>query len=309
MYSSDGTSLGYTNTDDQSSINAIHAAIDNGISLFDTAAAYGAGHSERLLGSALKNRPEAVVVTKIGIAIDESSKTLTGEDIEAGSVMPAIERSLKRLDREVIDVVLLHPNTIPMDKANILFDELEAAAIAGKIKACGWSTDYIENANAMKQRPAFSCIEHAMHVLMDAPNMQSVVRDANLYALIRSPLAMGLLTGNYNALSSMPAADIRSTRQDWTNYYIDGKPNSEYIDRLNAIRDLLQTDGRSIVQGALSWIWGKSEQNIPIPGARTVEQAEGLAAALSYGALPPHVMAEIEGLVGGVCVSEGDGPR
>ena len=64
MYSGDGTSLGYTNTDDAESLRAIHAALANGISLFDTAAAYGAGHSERLLARALKQAPDAKIVTK-----------------------------------------------------------------------------------------------------------------------------------------------------------------------------------------------------------------------------------------------------
>ena len=64
------TSLGYTGADDAESLRTIHAALEGGITLFDTAAAYGAGHAERLLGKALKDRPEAVIVTKIGIGIE-----------------------------------------------------------------------------------------------------------------------------------------------------------------------------------------------------------------------------------------------
>ena len=72
-------SVGYTNADDAESVRTIHAGLDAGITLFDTAAAYGAGHSERLLGQALKGR-EALVVTKIGIAIDEKQTDHRGRD-------------------------------------------------------------------------------------------------------------------------------------------------------------------------------------------------------------------------------------
>ena len=309
MFAADGTSLGYTNSTDKDSIEAIHAGLANGINLFDTAAAYGAGHSERLLATALKGHPDAVVVTKIGIGIDEKTRTLTGEEIEASNVIPAIDRSLKRLERESIDVVLLHPNTIPLEQAQFVFDEMEKARQLGKIKAFGWSTDYVANAKAMKDRDGFKVVEHAMHVLMDAPKMQSVLRDEGLLALIRSPLAMGLLSGKYTAKSTMPQDDIRATKQDWTGYYIDGKPNPEYLTRFNAIRELLQTDGRTTVQGALAWLWGKSANNVPVPGARNVEQVEGLAGAIAHGALSDTVMIEIDALLDGQFVSDGESPR
>ena len=68
---------------------------------------------------------------------------------------------------------------------------------------------------------------------------------------------------------------------------------------VDTVRELLQTDGRTVYQGALSWLWAKSDNNIPIPGARTQEQVEGLAKALSFGPLPTNVMSEIDSLVGG----------
>ena len=309
MYGPDGTSLGYSNSDDAESIKAIHAALDNGISLFDTAAAYGAGHSERLLAKALKHRPDAVVVTKIGIGIDEQSKVLSFDDFEAAEVIPAIDACLRRLERDCVDVVMLHLNSLPPAQAEVLFDEMDKARLAGKIKSFGWSTDFTASAKAMASRPGFVAVEHAMHVLMDAPNMQQVVHDNDLYALIRSPLAMGLLSGKYTIDSSLPKGDIRTNNQDWTKYYIDGKPNPEYIERFNAVRELIQTDGRTAVQGALAWLWAKHPQNIPIPGARTVEQIEGLAAALSFGALPTAVMDEVDALVGDSFVSEGESER
>jgi len=195
MYGADGSSLGYTNSDDKESVNAISAALANGINLFDTAAAYGAGHSERLLGKALRNHPDALIITKIGIAIDEQNKTLTGDEIEPSSVLPAIERCLKRLNRDKIDLLLLHQNELPVQQANLLFDEMDKARKAGKISAFGWSTDFTDSVQAAFSRDGFVAVEYAMHVLMDAPKMQQVTNDNSLHSLIRSPLAMGLLSG------------------------------------------------------------------------------------------------------------------
>lgn len=309
MFAADGQSLGYTNADDAESVKALHAALDNGITLFDTAAAYGAGHSERLLGKALKSHSDAQIVTKIGIAIDEDSKTLTGDEVEPESVIPAIDRCLARLDRDAIDLLLLHHNALPPEQASAVFDQMELALQSGKILSYGWSTDYTASVQAMANRSGFVAVEHAMHVLMDAPNIQQVISEHNLHALIRSPLAMGLLSGKYTRNSVMPAEDIRATNQGWRPYYIDGSPNPEYLDRFNAVRELLQSDGRTAAQGALAWLWAKSPNNIPIPGARTVEQVEGLAAALALGPLPSDAVSEIEELVGGIDVSDGTADR
>lgn len=297
MYSADGTSLGYTNTNDKESIRTIHAALSNGIRLFDTAAAYGAGHSERLLGTALKGNADALVVTKIGMAIDETTKQITGDEVAPETVMPAIDRCLGRLQRDRVDLVLLHLNELPVEQADVIFDELDKARDAGKIRAYGWSTDFSDSAAAMVNRSGFVAIEHAMNVLTDAPKIQSLIDDNDWRALVRSPLAMGLLSGKYRHGENMSNDDIRSAELQWMQYYKNAQPNPEYLDRFDKVRDLLQTGGRTPVQGALGWLWGKSPNNIPIPGARTVEQIEGLAAAVALGPLPEQVMIEIEAVV------------
>jgi len=309
MFAADGQSLGYANSDDNESIRAIHAAIAHGIQLFDTAAAYGAGHSERLLGKALKHHPDVSVVTKIGLAMDEKTKTLIGEDANPDNVVPAIERCLRRLDRESIDLVMLHINSLAVDKAAPVFDAMQKALQQGKIKAYGWSTDHATNVSSMAGRPGFKAVQHAMHVLMDAPVVQKAIQQHELHAMIRSPLAMGLLSGKYTVQSTLPKNDIRATNQGWHGYYVDGKPNPKYIQILETVRELLQTDGRTIVQGAIGWLWGKSANNIPIPGARTVKQVEGIAAALMHGALPADTLAELDKLLRDVPIADGKSER
>lgn len=290
--------LGYAGSDDAESLRTIHAALANGIRLFDTAAAYGAGHAERLLAKALKGRPGAMIVTKIGIAIDEKSRVLLGEETDPVSVMPAIDRCLARLERDRIDILLLHLNDLPVARAEPMFKAMEDAVSAGKIGAYGWSTDLPTSVRAMADLKDFIAVEHAMNILLDAPVMQKTVEDAGLLALIRSPLGMGVLTGKYDAQSQIPSTDVRAAGNTVTDYFEGGRPNPRFLRKLDSVRELLQTDGRSLVQGALGWLWSKSDRNIPVPGARTVGQIEGIAGALAFGPLPLSVVSEIDALMG-----------
>ena len=289
--------LGYANVDNREAIRTIHAALSHGITLFDTAPAYGAGHAERLLGHSLGDRPDALIVTKIGVAIDEDTKQLTGDETSAASVMPALERSLGRLQRDRIDLLLLHLNSLPVAEAQPIFDEMEKARQAGKVRNYGWSTDFSASVRSMSGQDGFVAVEHAMNVLLDAPAMQQTVQDGGLCALIRSPLAMGLLTGKYRAQSLIPADDIRSTSNPRTDYFRDARANPRFLAQLEAVQELLTIGGRTLTQGALCWLWAKSENNIPLPGARTAAQIEEIAGALEFGALPDTVMIQIETLI------------
>lgn len=289
--------LGYTKADDTESIRTIHAALAGGITVFDTAAAYGAGHAERLLAKALKNRPDALIVTKIGIEVDEQSKQLSFGTIGPDRVQSEIDRCLSRLEREHIDLLLLHENELPVVQAKDIFEQMEKARAAGKIRAYGWSTDFSQRAAAFADKQGFVAIEHAMNVLVDAPRIQRRAQENGLITLIRSPLGMGLLSGKYQSGSVMPSDDIRANPKSTAIYFKNAKPNAEHLNQLNAIKDLLTVDGRNLVQGALGWLWAKGHMNIPVPGARTVGQMEDLTSALDYGALPLNVMAEIETLM------------
>lgn len=290
-------SLGYTRSDDDVSIRTIHAALDGGITLFDTAAAYGAGHSERLLAKALKDRPDALIVTKIGVGIDEARKQLSFDPFTPDLVTPAVDGCLSRLERDRIDLLLLHVNDMPIAEAEAVFDELDRLKDAGKLRAYGWSTDHSKSASSVASRDNFKAVEYVMNVFFDAPRMQKVVQDDGLLSLIRSPLAMGLLTGKYDQNTVMALDDVRASGEVWMEYYRDGKANPDFMRKLDAVRDLLTCDGRTLVQGALGWLWGQSETYVPIPGARTEEQIEGIAGSLAFGALPVEVMNEIETLI------------
>lgn len=297
MYGPDGRNLGYSNSNDTETKKAFQAAVSNGITLFDTAVAYGAGHSERLLGDTIGNSPTCQIVTKIGIGIDEASKELCFENFTADQVSTEINSCLKRLKRDTIDLLLLHQNELAVTEANDFFDAMDVAVAQGKIRSYGWSTDFSDSVSAVASRPGYIATEHAMNVLLDAPAIQRVAEENALLTLIRSPLAMGLLSGKYDESSRMNPEDIRSNDEGWLQYFANAAPNPIFLNRFHAVKELLQSNGRTTTQGALGWLWAKRADNIPIPGARTVEQVEQLAAALDFGPLAQDVMLEIETLI------------
>ncbi|MBB5515567.1 aryl-alcohol dehydrogenase-like predicted oxidoreductase [Rubricella aquisinus] len=309
MYDGD-TPIGYSGTDDATSIRTIHAALDAGIRLFDTAAAYGAGHADRLLAQALRGRDDVVIVSKVGIPINETTKRLEiGTPATPDMILPQIEACLRRLERDQIDVMLLHLNALPPAEALPLFEQMEIARERGLIASYGWSTDMVRNVEAMAARPGFSTVEFARNMLIDADAIQAVTAEHDLYRLIRSPLGMGMLTGRYSSRNPITANDIRKSGQVRTDYFEDGQPKPEFLAALDAARDLLTTAGRSLTQGALCWLWAKDAHNIPVPGARTVEQITDSAGALAHGPLPADVMAEIDRHLPKSLILKGDQPR
>ncbi len=291
------TPHGFADIDDAESHRAIRATLDAGLRVFDTAAVYGAGHSERILGAALKGTPDAIIISKLGTAIDEDTRQVLHDETHPSEVMPAIERSLRRLDRDHVDIMLLHLNALPIESARPIFEQMELAREAGKLRAFGWSTDFPESAKAMCDLEGFIGIEHAMNVFVDVLTIQKTVSEKGLVAFLRSPLAMGLLTGKYDSTTSMPETDVRSVNSEKRDYFQDAKPTARYLRNLDAIRELLQSEGRTLAQGALCWLLAKSERNVPVPGARTEKQAAENAAALAFGPLSKTVMDDIEALI------------
>ena len=138
----DGKPDGWGQVDDAESIRAINRAIDLGVTLFDTADVYGTGHSERVLGKALKGRrDEVVIATKFGFTYDESRRKITGTDLSPGYVRRACFASLSRLGTDYIDLYQLHVGVVEPGVAEDILAALEDLVTEGLIRSYGWSTD------------------------------------------------------------------------------------------------------------------------------------------------------------------------
>jgi aryl-alcohol dehydrogenase-like predicted oxidoreductase len=293
------TPVGWGEVDDRESIRAIHTALDMGVTFFDTADAYGAGHSERVLADALEGRKnEVAIATKFGNVYDEEKRQILGEDASPDYIRRACEASLRRLKRDYIDLYLFHINGYPVEKAEPVRDTLEALVEEGKIRSYGWSTDFPEAARFFADGEHCTAIEVELNVIDDAPEILDICESRDLAAINRGPLAMGILTGKYGASASLGESDVRGVKSpEWMKYFQGGKPADQWLKKMERVRSAMTADGRSLAQGALGWLWRRSEKTIPIPGFRTVAQVKENAGAMEYGPLDPGRMREIRDLL------------
>lgn len=293
----DGRNDGWGEIDDNQSLRALTLAHELGARLFDTADAYGTGHSEEVLGEAFGNRPDVVIATKFGFTHDRAKRELTGTDVTPVYMELALDASLKRLKRDRIDLYQLHVGDASAEAMDRLAPALERRAESGDIAAWGWSTDDAKAVSRVLHFPHFKAVQQGLDVFRDGPEMVALCDKHGLPNLIRSPLAMGFLTGKFTAQSRVSTDDVRGAGHSWVRDFKDGRPSAESLRKLDAIRDVLTSGGRTIAQGALGWVLARSPQTIPIPGFKTEAQIRDNLGALDKGPLSPAAMAEISALL------------
>ncbi|MES5825111.1 aldo/keto reductase [Streptomyces sp. RG80] len=294
----DGQPLGWGKVDDDESVRAIRRALDLGVTFFDTADVYGTGHSELVLGRALgKRRADVVVATKWGNLFDESTRTLNGQDASPEHAREALTASLTRLGTDYVDLYQLHLSDAHPDQAARLREICEEFVREGLVRAYAWSTDDPARAAVFAEGPHCAAVQHALNVMQDAPEMLALCEELGLASINRSPLAMGLLAGKRQG--SKDAGDIRSKPPTWLQGFGDGSgADPEWLDRIDALKEILTSEGRTLAQGALAWIWARSPRTIPIPGFRSVAQAEQNAGAIEKGPLTADQLSEINRILG-----------
>ena len=291
-FTKDGRPVGWGDVDDDESIRAIHRALDLGITLFDTSACYGCGHSESVLAKALEGRRDGVVIaTKFGHAFDEETKGMWDADCKPDRIRRSCEGSLRRLGVEVIDLLQFHLGGYPPGEAVAVRDTLEELVAEGKIRWYGWSTDDHERARVFAQGPHCTAVQQQINILEGNPKVLEVCEELGLASINRGPLCKGLLTGKFDRDSALPANDVR---HGWD--FRDGQ-QAEWLDKLEAIRAVLARDGHTLAQAALAWLWARSPVTIPIPGFKTVAQVEENCGALAKGPLTDAQMNEVEELL------------
>jgi aryl-alcohol dehydrogenase-like predicted oxidoreductase len=291
--------VGWGDTDDEESIRGLHTALDMGVNFFDTAANYGAGHSEVLLRRAFKGKREKLVIaTKFGHIVNEEAKTVySAPDQILTNVRTDVENSLRRLQTDYIDIYQLHEGRYDPNLALELQVILEELVSAGKIRWYGWSTDVVDSARQFASaETAEHCtsIQFRLNAIFDNAAMRQVCAEYNLAGINKDPLNKGLLTGKFNSNSTFPANDNRS---DWDFSQPELQKRLKLVDD---IRDILTSNGRTMAQGALAYIWALDERMVPIPGFKSVKQVKDNARAMEFGPLTKAQVEEIRGMVGKV---------
>lgn len=286
--------LGWGKVDDKDSIQAIQYALENGINFIDTANIYGAGHSEVIIGKAIKGKRQQVVLSsKFGFDADEKTKQILSAFTKPSEIHSMCESSLRRLQTDYLDVYYFHIGDHPIDQIDEIRESLETLVNQGKIKSYGWSTDCVERAQSLSQYPNFSSVQFENNVLKPNTLMADMCEQWSVAGVNRSPLAMGLLSEKHLTKAVLADSDIRGLSPDWLAYFKDGKPSSDLVTKISHIREILTSNERSLVQGALAWLWAQSPNNIPIPGFRNRTQVQGLIQSLDKGPLSQQQMSEI----------------
>jgi aryl-alcohol dehydrogenase-like predicted oxidoreductase len=276
--------------------NVVHAALDAGITLFDTADIYGKrGGSEILLGEALgARRKDIVLITKFGLPMDDEGRCKGGS---ARYVVTAIEASLKRLKTDWIDLYYLHrpdPAT-PIEETLGALDRLIAQ---GKVRHIGCSNMPAAQV-AEAERIAFSNGWHRFVSCQDQYNLLSRQIEAELIPAIMAhdlallpyfPLASGMLTGKYRFGAPIPPGTRLSQKR-----YSDRFLNDENFRIVEGLRAYCTQRGRSLLELAFGWLLSKPVVGSVIAGASTPEQVRQNVAASEWR-LDAAEMAEVDRL-------------
>ncbi len=285
---------GWGQVDDAESTRAIHAGLELGVNFFDTAANYGAGHSERILGKALfGKREQAVIATKFGFLVDEAAKTVrTDNAVIARNVRRDCENSLRRLDTDYIDVYQLHQGGLDPELAPAVMDILEELVAEGKIRWYGWSTDSSERAAIFATGEHCTSIQFDLNVYRDNPETRRIIAGHHLAGINKSPLNRGILTGKFDAASTFPENDIRHGLS-----FTEGV-GAERLAQLDQVRDILTANGHTLAQASLAYIWALDPNMVPIPGFRSVQQVTENARAMELGPLMQEQVSAIHQILG-----------
>jgi aryl-alcohol dehydrogenase-like predicted oxidoreductase len=242
--------LSWGNVNDQDSIQAVQRAIELGINYFDTANSYGSGHSEKILGKAIEGRREEVVIsTKFGDIFEEETRMWLGHDHPDGVVTPgfvkkALDASLKRLNTDYIDLYFFHWKEYDVTLAADLMLVLEGLVDENKIRYYGWSTPYTEQASVFIRGKHSTATQYNYNIFERNPDMLALCEEFNHASIARGPFAMGLLTGKYTVDSKLPENDVRGS---WN---LGSGRLAQQLEMLEAIREVLTRDGRTLPQAA-----------------------------------------------------------
>jgi aryl-alcohol dehydrogenase-like predicted oxidoreductase len=282
--------------DDSESLAALHRAIDSGVNFLDTADVYGDGRSEGLCAQIKRERKEEIIIaTKAGRRLNphtaEGYKNLT----------PFIERSLKNLQTDCLDLLQLHCPPTDVYYMPEVFDALDGLVEAGKIRYYGVSVERIEEALKATEYPNVQTVQIIFNIFRQRPAglffEQAKLRKVGVLA--RVPLASGLLTGKLRRDSQFPADDHRNFNRHGEAFNVgetfSGVNYDKALDAVREIRDLLPA-GVSMSEFALRWILMFDAVGCAIPGGKRAEQVFENCRASDLPPLSPETMAAVKAI-------------
>jgi aryl-alcohol dehydrogenase-like predicted oxidoreductase len=268
--------------DDKESLAALHAALDGGVNFFDTADVYGDGHSEQLLAKLKKERKEKFyIATKAGRRLDPH----TAEGYNRANLTAFIERSLKNLETDTIDLLQLHCPPMSVLYQPEVFGILDDLVKAGKLRHYGVSVEKVEEALKAIEFPGVQTIQLIFNIFRQRPAelFFPEAQRRRVGILARVPLASGMLSGKLTRSSTFAKDDHRNFNRHG-EAFDRGETFSgvDFETGLRAVEQLrpLVPKGATLAQLALRWILEFPAVTCAIPGAkRPAQVAENIAAS------------------------------
>ena len=266
----------FPNLKDETGIQIVKTGLDSGITLLDTAFAYGMGHSEELIGQAIKgyDRSKFVIATK---AAQDTSDGDVKINNNPQFLKKSVDDALKRLQTDYIDIFYIHfpDDQTPKDEAVAALNEMKKE---GKIKAIGVSNFSLDQIKEANKDGLVDVVEDQYSLLhRDAETeMFDYLRENNISFVPFFPLASGLLTGKYSEVVDFPENDIRHGNPDFT-----GERFEKIVEKVNNLKPLADKHGITTAQLVLAWYIKNPDVTVVIPGAKRPEQVQSNAKALN----------------------------
>jgi aryl-alcohol dehydrogenase-like predicted oxidoreductase len=284
--------------DEGDALAALNEALALGVTFIDTADVYGDGHSERLIARALKGRggERPFIATKAG-------RRLPAQEVSgysAANLTTWVERSLKNLEVDALDLVQLHCPPTDLYYHPEVFERLDALMSQGKIRNYGVSVERVEEALKAIEYPGVTSVQIIFNIFRQRPaeTFFAAAKAKQVAIIARVPLASGLLSGKFRADSKFEDSDHRKFNRNGEAFDVgetfSGVPYEVGLAAVEKIRPLI--GNAEMAQFALRWILMFDAVTVAIPGARNAAQARSNAEAAALRPLPPETMAELKAI-------------
>jgi aryl-alcohol dehydrogenase-like predicted oxidoreductase len=284
--------------EDGESLAALHRALDKGVNFFDTADVYGDGHSERLLAQLRKERKEKFyIATKAGRRLDPH----VVEGYNRQNLTAFLERSLKNLETDTLDLVQLHCPPTPVYYMPEVFGVMDDLVKAGKLRHYGVSVEKVEEALKAIEYPNVKTVQIIFNIFRQRPNelFFAEAQKRRIGVLARLPLSSGMLAGKLTRTSTFAEDDHRNFNRQGAAFdkgeTFSGLDYETGLQAVDALRALVPK-GATLAQLALRWILMDPAVTCAIPGAKRSSQVDENLAAADLPALSPETMAKIRAI-------------
>jgi aryl-alcohol dehydrogenase-like predicted oxidoreductase len=278
----------------------LQAAVESGVTFFDTADVYGDGRSERIIGRFLSGNAGGgiTVATKMGRRVEQKEENYTLDNFRAWT-----DRSRVNLGTDILDLVQLHCPPTAVFSSDEVFDALDTLVAEERIAAYGVSVETCDEALTAIKRPGVASVQIILNAFRRKPldRVLPAAAEAGVGIIARVPLASGLLSGRYRHDTRFPASDHRNFNAAGEAFDVGETFSGVGFDAgVDAAAEFTEITaglpGGTPAEWALRWVVQQAGVTTVIPGARSTEQARQNAAAADLPAIPPAALAAIEAL-------------